>query len=274
MGKSVTRFRPGDKVVTLFNQQHYGGAITADALQSGLGGAVDGTLRTAAAFDQQGLVSMPAALSFAEAATLTCAGVTAWNALYGAPGNVLAAGQWVLTQGTGGVSVFAVQLAKAAGARVIATTSSADKARLLEKLGADHVINYKETTDWGAKAKELTGGVGVDHVVEVGGPASMAQSFAAVAVNGMISIIGFVGGVEATSGAPSFLMPLMRLCTVRGFLVGSRAMMEDLCRAIDANPEGLRPVVDAKTFKLEELKEAYAHMHAGKHQGKIVVEID
>src|SRR5690606_11064982 len=128
------------------------------SIKTGLGGAVDGTFRTVGAFDEQGLVPMPSSLNFVEAATLTCAGLTAWNALFGSSDNKLAPGQWVLTQGTGGVSIFAVQFAKAAGARVIATTSSNEKAELLKKLGADHIINYRETADWGAKAKELTGG--------------------------------------------------------------------------------------------------------------------
>lgn len=258
-------------MVTLFNQGHIGGSLDGHSIMTGLGGAVDGTLRTVGAFDEQGLVPMPSGLSFTEAATLTCAGLTAWNALFGLSDRKLAAGQWVLTQGTGGVSIFAVQLAKAAGARVIATTSSAEKAKLLEKLGADHIINYKETPAWGARAKELTGGVGVDHIVEVSGPSSMKQNFDCIKIDGVISIIGFVGG--QSKDEPSFLENLNHICTTRGLLVGSRVQFEELCRAVEANPDKLRPVIDPKVFSLEQLKEAYEYQWSGKHQGKVCIEI-
>ncbi|KAH7170154.1 hypothetical protein EDB81DRAFT_154069 [Dactylonectria macrodidyma] len=272
VGKNVKRFKTGDKVVTLFNQGHIGGSLDQLSMQTGLGGAIDGTLRTVAAFDEQGLVRMPSNLSFIEASTLTCAGTTAWNALFGLSDKKLIAGQWVLTQGTGGVSIFGVQFAKAAGAKVIATTSSSEKAKLLEKLGADHIINYKETPEWGAKAKELTGGVGVDHVIEVAGPASMRQSLASIKIDGVISIIGFVGG--QTKDEPGFLENLNRLCTTRGILVGNRGQLEDLCRAIEANPEALRPVVDSKVFSFDQAKEAYEYQWSGKHQGKVCIEVN
>ncbi|KAM4057185.1 zinc-binding dehydrogenase [Hirsutella rhossiliensis] len=271
VGKHVTRFKPGDKVVTLFSQQHIGGPLTPEGAASGLGGALDGTLRSFGAFSEQGLVRMPSNLSPAEASTLPCAGLTAWNALYGLSDNQVTAGQWVLTQGTGGVSIFALQFAKAAGARVIATTGSSEKVDVLKKLGADHVLNYKETPEWGAEAKKLTGGVGLDHIIEVAGPKSMAQSLAAIKISGVITIIGFVGG--HTKDQPGFIDCLTNLCTARGILVGSRAQMEDMCRAIEANPDKLRPVVDKKTFRLEELKEAYEYQFSGKHFGKVCVEI-
>jgi NADPH:quinone reductase-like Zn-dependent oxidoreductase len=147
---------------------------------------------------------MPSNLNFLEGSTLTCAALTAWNALYGLESRGLKPGQTVLTQGTGGVSIFALQFAKAAGARVIATTSSDKKAELLKKYGADHVINYKETPNWGEAAKSLTpGGAGVEHVVEVGGPTTMAQSLKAIKIDGVISIIGFIGGFDKEQ--PSFL---------------------------------------------------------------------
>ncbi|KAM5351157.1 hypothetical protein ACJ41O_003880 [Fusarium nematophilum] len=272
VGKNVTRFVPGDKVVTLFNQGHIGGSLDGQSIQTGLGGAVHGTLRSAGAFDEQGLVRMPSNLDFHEAATLTCAGLTAWNALFGVTDKKVLPGQWVLTQGTGGVSIFAVQFAKAAGAKVIATTSSADKAKVLEKLGADHIINYRETPEWGAKAKELTGGVGVDHVVEVAGPASMRQSLNSVRIDGVITIVGFVGGVDQDK-QPGFLENLNHLCTTRGILVGSRTQMEDMCRAVEANPDKLRPVVDPKVFTLDQLKEAYEYQWSGKHQGKVCIKV-
>ncbi|KAL6870134.1 hypothetical protein ACO1O0_001469 [Amphichorda felina] len=270
VGKHVRRFKTGDKVVTLFNQSHIGGDLDLASAATGLGGVIDGTLRTVGAFDENGLVHLPQGLSFLEGATLPCAAVTAWNALYGL--RRLTPGQWVLTQGTGGVSTFGLQFAKAAGARVIATTSSPAKAKLLEKLGADHIINYNETPNWGAKVREITNGVGVDHVIEVAGPTSMAQSLESVRIEGIISIIGFVGGTKDPN-EPGFLENLTRMCTTRGLLVGSRNQMEEMCRAIEANIDKLRPVIDPKVFKLEQLKEAYEYQWAGKHQGKVCIEI-
>ena len=284
----MSRFKPGDKVVTLFNQGHLAGSMTNGILQTGLGGSADGTLREYAALSEQGLVKVPANLSLVEAATLPCAAVTAWNALYGLESRGLKPGHTVLTQGTGGVSIFAVQFAKAAGARVIATTSSAEKVELLKKLGADHVINYKETPNWGEKAKELTpDGHGVEHVVEVGGPTTLKQSLNAIAFDGVISkwpttvpftytyidhflaIIGFVGGFSKDQ--PSFLDCLSHQCTVRGLLVGSRLMFEDMNAAIEQND--IHPVVDEKVFQLSELKEAYQYMFDQKHFGKLCVKI-
>ncbi|KAF2129264.1 hypothetical protein P153DRAFT_366683 [Dothidotthia symphoricarpi CBS 119687] len=270
VGKSVTRFKPGDKVVTLFNQGHIAGSLDMQSLSTGLGGAVDGTLREYGVFAEQGLVAMPTNLNFLEASTLSCAALTAWNGLYGLETRALKPGQTVLTQGTGGVSIFAVQFAKAAGARVIATTSSAEKAELLKKYGADEVINYKETPNWGEKAKSLTPGqVGVQHVIEVGGPTTMAQSLKAVAIDGVISIIGFVGGMSKDQ--PTFLDCLNNICTVRGLLVGSRLQMEDMCAAIQTND--LHPVVDEKVFDLENLKDAYQYMWDQKHFGKLTVKV-
>ena len=212
---------------------------------------LDGTLRQYGSFNENGLVTMPSNLSYLEASTLSCAAVTAWNALYGL--KPLLPGDVVLTQGTGGVSIFAVQFAKAAGAKVIATTSSAEKAGVLKKLGADHVINYKDDAAWGEKAAALTpGGEGVDHVIEVGGPSTIAQSLKAVKIDGVISIIGFLGGVKGKE-APSFLEVLNNICTVRGVFVGNREQFEAMNRAIEGN--GIKPVVDKKVFALEDLKE-------------------
>lgn len=201
---------------------------------------------------------------------MTCAGVTAWNALYGL--KKLQPGETVLTQGTGGVSIFAVQFAKAAGAKVIATTSSAEKAEVLKKLGADEVINYKEEPNWGEKAKALTpNGEGADHILEVGGPNTMAQSLKAVKIDGVISVIGFLGGVQGEQ-EPSFLEALTHICTVRGVLVGNRVQFEEMNRAVEAG--GIKPVVDEKVFSLGELKEAYQYMWDQKHFGKLVVKIE
>lgn len=274
-GKKVDLWKTGDRVATVFAQAHPGGSpMTQRAVQSTLGGAVDGVLRQYGAFDQHGLVRVPEPLSFLEGATLSCAALTAWNALYGLEGKKLLPGQWVLTQGTGGVSVFAVQFAKAAGARVVATTGSPEKVALLERLGADHVINYRETSDWGTKAKQLTpNGIGFDHIIEVSGPTSMAQSLEAVRMEGVINIIGFVGGFHTEGGEPGFLQALLHMCTIRGIMVGTRAQMLDMCAAIEANPDKLRPVVDQKVFQMDQVKEAYEYQWSAKHQGKVCIEI-
>lgn len=250
MGKKVTRFQLGAKVLTLFNQGHLSGSLDSKTVTTGVGGTVDGTLRQYGSFAETGLVEMPASLNWLEASTLPCAALTAWNALYGL--KALRPGDVVLTQGTGGVSIFAVQFAKAAGATVIATTSSAAKADVLKKLGADHVINYKEVPNWGEQAASLTPGrEGVDHILEVGGATTMAQSLKAVKIDGVISIIGFLGGNAQEQ--PTFLEALNNVCTVRGILVGSRAQFEEMNRAIEANK--IKPVVDEKVFGFEETKE-------------------
>ncbi|KAH6676614.1 hypothetical protein B0J14DRAFT_560903 [Halenospora varia] len=270
VGSKVTRFKVGAKVVTLFNQTHLGGSLNPQTSASGLGGVIDGALRQYGTFNENGLVDMPPSLNWLEAATLPCAALTAWNGLYGL--KPLQPGQVVLTQGTGGVSIFAVQFAKAAGATVIATTSSKEKADILKKLGADHVLNYKEDPNWGEKAKALTpGGEGVDHVLEVGGPATMKQSLNAIKIDGVISIIGFLGGVRGED-APGFLDCLMKICTVRGLLVGNRVQFEEMNRAIEANK--IKPVVDEKVFTLEETKEAYQYMWDQKHFGKLTIKIE
>lgn len=163
------------------------------------------------------------------------------------------------------------QFAKAAGAKVIATTSSSDKADKLKSLGADHIINYREDANWGETAKKITGGRGVQHILEVGGPNTMAQSLKAIAFDGVISIIGFLGGVKGEK-QPTYLECLTNICTVRGVYVGSRAQFEDMNRAIEAN--GIKPVVDQKVFKLNEAKEAYQYMWDQKHFGKLGISIE
>ncbi|KAM6529403.1 hypothetical protein FALCPG4_007538 [Fusarium falciforme] len=247
VGSKVTRFEQGSKVLTLFNQAHYGGPLTQKALGTGLGGAIDGTLRQYGIFNENGLVDMPKNLSYLEAGTLSCSALTAWNALYGL--KPVLPGDWVLTQGTGGVSISGLQFAKAAGARVIATTSSAAKAETLKKLGADHVINYKENPNWGDEAKNITGGV--QHVIEVGGATTVTQSLKAVAMGGVVTIIGWIGG-EGEKG-PDFPQLLSSMAVVRGIVVGSREQFEAMIRTIEAF--NIKPVLDQQVFKLEDLKE-------------------
>lgn len=276
-GKNVTRFHPGDHVVTIINQTHLAGRITASTASSGLGGTIDGTFRQYGVFDEQGLVRMPRGLSFIEAAALSCAGLTAWNALFpeGRLGRGVRSGDWVVAQGTGGVSCFVVQFAKMVGARVIATTGgSKEKRALLERLGVDHVVDYHETKDWGVAAKELTGGVGVDFVVDVVGGSTLGQSVNALALDGVVCVVGFAGGEGSGEViVPSVLDCWVRLFTARGVWVGSRMQMEEMCRAIEGNPGRVRPVVDGRVFKLEELKEAYEYLATGKHLGKVCISI-
>ncbi|KAI0595152.1 putative zinc-containing alcohol dehydrogenase [Biscogniauxia sp. FL1348] len=268
VGSKVTQWKKGDRVVTLFNQGHQFGPVDLASARTGLGGVIDGTLRQYGVFNEAGLVRAPSHLSPAEASTLTCAGLTSWNALYGL--KPLKPGQTVLVEGTGGVSIFALQFAKAAGATVIATTSSQEKAETLKKLGADHVINYKEDLEWGTTARGLTpGGAGVDHVIEVGGQGTLEQSIKAVKYEGVISIIGFLGGVKSTVGA---LDSLSHICTVRGLYVGSREQMQDMVAAVEANR--IRPVLDQKVFTLDQTKEAYEYMWAKGHFGKIAINIE
>lgn len=268
VGSRVTRFQPGDKVLTLFNQGHQFGAVDAHAAGTGLGGVLDGTLRQYGVFNENGLARAPSNLDALESATLVCAGLTAWNALYGL--KPLQPGQWVLVQGTGGVSTLALQLAKAAGARVIATSSSADKCEALRRLGADHVINYREDPGWGATARDLTpGGAGVDHVIEVGGAGTFEQSCVAVKLEGVISVVGFLGGAKPTTNV---LECLMNVCTFRGVYVGSRQQLQALVAAVEAND--VHPVLDEKVFSLEEAREAYQYMWDRKHFGKVVIKVE
>ncbi|MCJ1380631.1 hypothetical protein MMC17_003739 [Xylographa soralifera] len=271
VGPQVTRFKPGDNVVTNFHQGHIYGAPDMAALCSGLGGALDGVIRELGVFNEQGLVRMPRNLNFLEASTLSCSAVTAWNSLYGLESKALKAGDWVLVQGSGGVSIFGLQFAKAAGAKVIATTSSPEKVERLKKLGADHVINYKEDEKWGETAKSLTPNQeGVNHILEVGGPATIAQAFKALKLDGNISIIGFLTGY--TGDGQSFLDCLTHYCTVRGIIVGSRAHFEDMNKCIEAND--IHPVIDQKIFSLEEVKEAYQYLSDQQFFGKVVIKID
>ena len=252
-GPKVSKWKAGDNVVTLFNQGHQYGPLDIAGAHTGLGGVTDGTLRQYAVFNENGLVRAPKNLSHLESCTLTCAALTAWNALFGL--KPLKAGESVLVQGTGGVSIFALQFAKAAGAVVIATTSSKEKVEMVKKLGADYVLNYGEDKNWGETARDLTGGQGVDHIVEVGGEGTLEQSLKAIKIEGIISIIGFLGGAKPQS---SVIECLTNICTARGLFVGSRAMMEDMVAAIEAND--IHPVIDNKVFTLEETKEAYNYM--------------
>lgn len=271
VGDKVSEFSEGDSVATLFNQKHQSGPIRPAGMASGLGGALNGTLREYAVFPESGLVHAPSNTTVNEGATLSCAPLTAWNALYGIESKAVKAGEWVLTQGTGGVSLSAIQFARAAGASVIATSSSDEKLEFLKKVGATHVINYKTDPKWGETAKNLTPGqIGVDHVIEVGGPGTMRQSMLAVKPEGVITVIGFLGGMKADD-TPTTLETLMHLCTVRGILVGSRQQFQDMVRAIET--ADIHPVVDKNVFPLEKAADAYKYQWDQKHLGKVVIEV-
>ncbi len=266
VGEGVTRVKVGDRVAGIFTQAYLDGAYDPNYWRtSTLGGPLPGMLAEYALLSEEGVVPIPEHLSFEEAATLPCAAVTAWNGLFVA-GN-LKAGETVLVQGTGGVSLFALQFARMAGAEVIATSSSDAKlARALE-LGASHSVNYKTTPEWGNAVRELTGKVGVDHVIEVGGAGTLPQSFQAVRDGGHIAVIGVLA-----AGAPDInpTWVLRKALRLTGILVGSRKMFQDMNRAIALN--GLRPIID-RVFEFDQAPEALAHLQSGSHFGKVVIRI-
>ena len=265
VGEGVTKWKAGDKVISLFFPNWQSGQVEAAGFQSVPGDGADGFGCELYAGPETAFTRMPKGWTFDEAATLPCAALTAWRGMY--VETRTKPGDWVLVQGTGGVSIFALQFAKATGARVIATSSSQAKMEKLRALGADHVINYKETPDWGKKAFELTGGRGVDEVVEIGGPGTMAQSINACRPGGHISLIGVLTGV---SGEVPTAALFSRNITLSGITVGSRRHQEDMVDAIDAT--GFKPVIDSR-FPLDQIAAAFAHQASQQHFGKIVLTI-
>lgn len=263
VGPHVTRFSPGDRVVGSFFQGWPDGEITPAKFATGLGGLLDGVLAEEVAFEEDGLVPVPDHLSFEEAATLPCAAVTAWTALI--EQGRLAAGQTVLVQGTGGVSTFAIQFAAMAGAHVIVISSSDEKLAKARQLGARELINYSDHPDWDAKVLEVTGGVGVDHVIEVGGAQTFNRSLQSVRMGGTISMIGVLSGVEATVKTALILRKSIR---IQGIYVGSRAAFQSMNRAIAAH--GLRPVIDS-VVPFSQAPAAFSRLEAGRHVGKICI---
>lgn len=263
VGPGVTRVAAGDRVAGIFMQRWIAGRITPDASASALGGAIHGMMAQYVALDAEGLVHIPPHLTYEEAATLPCAAVTAWHAL--AEHARTRAGETVLVQGTGGVSIFALQFARLFGARVIATSSSDDKLARALALGASDGINYRTTPEWQDEAVALTGGAGVDEIVEVGGAGTFARSLAAVRLGGSISLIGVLTGAAEVN--PTGIM--RKSLSVRGIYVGSREMFEDMNRAIAAHR--LHPVID-RVFPFADAKAAFRHMEAAGHFGKIVIQ--
>lgn len=262
-GSDVTRVRSGDRVAGNFFQTWIDGEITPARFASALGGARDGVLAEYVAFDEDGVVAVPPHLSFEEAATLPCAAVTAWNALV--TQGRLSAGQSVLVQGTGGVSMFAIQFAVAVGARVIVISSSDEKLARAKAIGASLGINYSEVPEWDEKVLQLTNGDGVDHVVEVGGAATLNRSLNAVRMGGTISMIGVLTGFEANVKTATILRKSIR---VQGIYVGSRAMFEAMNRAIDLHQ--LRPVIDS-VVPFAEAPKALERLTTRGHVGKICI---
>lgn len=264
VGEGVSEFAVGDHVVSTFFPTWLAGEPLVEGFATVPGDGVDGYAREVVTAPATSFTRAPKGYSHAEAATLTTAGLTAWRALMSDGG--LKPGDSVLVQGTGGVSIFALQFAKMAGATVIATSSSDAKLERLRAMGADHLINYRSTPEWGSKVRELTDNRGVDHVIEVGGPATLEQSMIATRIGGHVSVIGILTGL---AGQLDVVTALVRQLRLQGVLVGSRSQQQEMIRAIDAT--GMRPVIDRR-FALEEICDAFRYQETNQHFGKICLE--
>ena len=265
IGDGVSEFAVGDKVVSTFFPHWLDGEPAREIMGDVPGDSADGFAREYVTAPTTSFTKAPAGYSDAEAATLTCAGLTAWRALV--VNGAIKSGDTVLVQGTGGVSIFALQFAKAAGATVIATSSSDEKLERLRAMGADHLINYRSDEKWGETARKLTGGRGVDHVVEIGGSGTMPQSIAACRIGGHIALIGVLAGV---GGHVPTVLVMSANQRIVGLTVGARRHQQDMIRAIEGN--GIRPVID-RHFPLEDIADAFRHQESGKHFGKICLDI-
>ncbi len=263
VGRNVTEWKIGDRVVGTFFQNWLSGPFISEILRSDLGGPIDGMLAEEVVLAAHGVVRISDHLSFEQAATLPCAALTAWNAIFEVA--KLRAGQALLTLGTGGVSIFALQLAKLAGVSVISTSSSNQKLERLGALGAAHTINYREIPEWHTEVLRLTGGRGVDAVIEVGGPGTLEKSILAVTPGGTIGLIGVLSEPGAKIDPRKLIA---KSITLRGVYVGSRAMFLDMNRAISA--ASLKPVI-GRVFSFEDAPAAYEYMATGAHVGKIVI---
>jgi NADPH:quinone reductase-like Zn-dependent oxidoreductase len=269
VGEGVSRVGVGDRVCGIFMQQWLDGPPTAERSKGALGGDVDGMLAEYVLLSQDGVVVFPEHLSYEEAATLPCAGVTAWNALQhaGVPSHPVTSGETVVIQGTGGVSIFALQFAKLLGAKVIGTSSSDEKLNRAYGFGLDAGCNYKERPDWSKWVIETTGSLGADRIIEVGGAGTFGQSLRAARVGGMVAQIGVLSGAAVTDSLA--LTPILhKLLHVQGIYVGSRAMFEQMNAAIAK--ARLRPVID-RVFAAGQVQEAFLHMQSASHFGKIVI---
>lgn len=265
VGSGVTRFKAGDRVATLFFSNWPGGKPTLNALMTAIGGPSDGVWRETVVLPETGVSPAPAHLSDAEVATLPCAALTAWRALMVEGG--LQAGETVVVQGTGGVSIFALQFAKAAGATVIATSSSDEKLERVKALGADHLINYKTHAEWSKQVREATGGRGADHVIEVGGAGTLTESLKSIAIGGHISVIGILSGAAQNLMIPALIGSNAK---VQGISVGNGQQFEAMARAISANK--IKPVV-SHTYAFAQAQEALGAMASQSHFGKIAIDL-
>jgi NADPH:quinone reductase-like Zn-dependent oxidoreductase len=265
IGEGVSDFKIGDNVVSTFFPGWQSGESPVDGFGSVPGDGIDGYARQTVTCSAQAFTLAPAGWSHVEAATLTTAALTSWRALM--CNDRVKAGDTVLVQGTGGVSLFALQFAKTAGATVIGTSSSDAKLERLRAAGADHVINYRRHPNWGEVARRLTGGRGVDHVIEVGGPATFDQSMIAARIGGHIALIGVLTGF---AGEINLVTAVLKQLRVLGVLVGSRTQQQDMVRAIDSN--GMKPIIDS-VFPLDDIVQAFKYHESGQHFGKICLEM-
>lgn len=263
VGAGVTKWRPGDRVIGCFFQHWAGGPISEAAVKGALGGDRDGTFAEYVVLEEGGAVPLAADLDFEEAATLPCAALTAWHAL---TGGGCGPGKTVLLQGTGGVSVFALQFAKSLGARVLITSGHDEKLARALKMGAGAGVNYKTTPDWHHWVRQQTNGAGADIVVEVGGAGTLELSSKAVRYGGHIALIGVLAGEWAFN--PVHI--LMKAVTLQGIFVGSRAMFEDMNRLVAG--EGIKPVID-RVFPFDQAADAFRHLESGSHFGKVAIRI-
>ncbi len=266
VGPGVTRVQVGDRVAGSFFPYWQDGMTSPEKIRHALGGDVDGMLAEEVVLHEEALAKIPASLSFVEASTMPCAGVTAWNAIF-VSSNAIKPGDTALFLGTGGVSVLGMQLAKAAGLRTIITSSSDEKLQRARDLGAHHTINYASIPEWHEEVLALTQGRGANVVLEVGGKGTVNRSVSAAAMGGTVAIIGGVSGFGGEVNPASLLATAKRLV---GIFVGSRTMLEDVMRF--ANVTGLKPAID-RVFPFGQAKEAYRYMESGSHFGKVVIDV-
>jgi NADPH:quinone reductase-like Zn-dependent oxidoreductase len=271
VGEGVSRVRVGHRVCGIFMQRWLDGPLTAEKSEAALGGDVDGMLAGYALLNQDGVVRFPEHLTYEEAATLPCAGVTAWNALHhgGDPARPALAGETVVIQGTGGVSLFALQFAKLLGANVIGTSSSEEKLARAYSLGLTAGCNYKQRPNWSKWVSEVTEGRGADRIIEVGGAGTLGQSLRATRVGGTVAQIGVLSG--SSTSDPLALAPILhKQLRIQGIYVGSRAMFEEMNAAI--TEAKLHPIID-HVFSRDQIQDAFLHMQSASHFGKIVIRL-
>jgi NADPH:quinone reductase-like Zn-dependent oxidoreductase len=266
VGTGVSQVQVGDRVAASFFPHWLDGPTSAERIRHALGGDIDGMLAEEVVLPEDALVKIPAGMSFVDASTMPCAGVTAWNAIFESS-NAIRPGDTVLLLGTGGVSVLGLQLARAAGLRTIITSSSDEKLQRARELGAHHTINYRTIPEWQEEVLRLTQGAGANVVLEVGGKGTVNRSVASTALGGSVAIIGGVSGFGGEVNPASLLAGAKRMV---GIFVGSRTMLEKVLRFADTT--GLQPVVD-RVFTFDQAREAYRHMESGSHFGKVVIAV-